>query len=162
MSRSLAKASTRNSSTGSDEVFVGYEYPSSTDKKEHAQRKVALAALVKPRKNGASFYVTMQNISEFWNVCTRPIENNGLGLSVEAAARQLKRFERLFVRLTENEQVYLDWRDLVTQQGVIGIKVHDAKLVALMMVHRVDGILTFNTKDFKRYSEIKAINPTEV
>lgn len=75
----------------------------------HVQHKVAMAALVKLRKKRASFYVTTQNISEFWNVCTRPIENNGLGLSVQAAAFHLKRLEWLCIRLVDNEQVYLHW-----------------------------------------------------
>lgn len=88
--------------------------------------------------------------------------NNGFGLSVAAAAFHLKRFERLFARLIENEQVYLQWRDLIIGHKVIGVKVHDAKLVASMVVHRIDKLLTFNTKDFKRYSEIEAIDPVNV
>jgi len=30
--------------------------------------------------------IFLQNIAEFWNVCTRPADKNGLGLSVEETA----------------------------------------------------------------------------
>ncbi len=35
--------------------------------------------------------------------------------------------------------------------AVVGSKVHDAKLVALMNVHGIGRILTFETSDFSRY-----------
>jgi predicted nucleic acid-binding protein len=39
---------------------------------------------------------------------------------------------------------------------------HDARIVAAMLSHRVTHLLTFNTADFKRYTEITTINPREV
>ncbi|MFM6282248.1 MAG: PIN domain nuclease, partial [Dolichospermum sp.] len=58
--------------------------------------------------------------------------------------------------------VYSEWEGLVITHSVIGINVHDAKLVAAMLVHGITHILTFNTKDFARYSEIIAVNPTKI
>jgi predicted nucleic acid-binding protein len=104
----------------------------------------------------------MQNISEFWNVCTRPVANNGLGLTLEATARHLKRIERLFVRLPDSENHYAVWRDLVFRERVLGVRVHDAKLVALMMLYDIDKILTFNTRDFARYPKIEPVSPLDV
>lgn len=127
----------------------------------HPQHAVTLTCLRKLREADSSLFVTTQNLSEFWNVCTRPAENNGLGLSVAEAAFHLKGFERLFIRLVDNEHVYSHWSDLVISRNVMGSKVHDAKLVASMLAHEIDNLLTFNTKDFKRYSEIDAIDPTE-
>ena len=46
--------------------------------------------------------------------------------------------------------------------GVIGVNVHDARLVAAMLVHGLTHILTFNTTDFARYTEITAVHPTAV
>jgi predicted nucleic acid-binding protein len=40
---------------------------------------------------------------------------------------------------------------------VKGIGVHDARLVASMMVHGVNNLLTFDTGDFKRYEEITPV-----
>jgi len=39
--------------------------------------------------------------------------------------------------------------------------VHDARLVAMMNVHGVRRILTFNTSDFARF-EIEALHPSAV
>ena len=44
-----------------------------------------------------------------------------------------------------------EWRRLVVNYGVSGVQVHDARLVATMLVHDVTHILTFNTQDFIRY-----------
>jgi predicted nucleic acid-binding protein len=40
-------------------------------------------------------------------------------------------------------------------------KVHDTKLVAVMNVHGVRKILTFNTADFTRY-EIETLHPASL
>jgi predicted nucleic acid-binding protein len=47
---------------------------------------------------------------------------------------------------------------MVVQHGVLGSKVHDAKLVATMNIHGVRRILTVNTGDFTRY-DIEAVHP---
>jgi len=46
---------------------------------------------------------------------------------------------------------------------VSGVKVHDARIVAAMLVHKISHILTFNTKDFSRYSGIciTAVDPSD-
>lgn len=51
-----------------------------------------------------------------------------------------------------------EWRRLVVQHNVPGVKVHDARLVAAMNVHNVPRILTFNAGDFLRYG-IEVIEP---
>ena len=51
---------------------------------------------------------------------------------------------------------------MVSKHEVKGKEVHDARIVAAMLAHRVTHLLTFNTADFKRYTEIAAINPREV
>jgi hypothetical protein len=36
---------------------------------------------------------TSQNVGEFWNVCTRPVDRNGYGLSPQETDRLAKTFE---------------------------------------------------------------------
>ena len=52
-----------------------------------------------------------------------------------------------------------EWERIVSQHQVSGKQVHDARLVAAMMSHRVTHILTFNTADFTRYTEITVVQP---
>ena len=72
---------------------------------------------------------------------------------------ELKRFERLFDFLPDTEEVYQNWRELVVNHSVSGVKVHDAKIVAAMKAHNIQNLLTFNAKDFKRYTDVKAVEP---
>jgi len=109
-------------------------------------------------------YVAGQNFVEFWNVATRPVENNGLGQTTKVADQVLKELEQAFSRLPEPTEIYERWRDLVVRFGVSGVKVHDARLVAFMLGHGIVRILTFNVDDFRRYEVlgIRAVGPAEV
>jgi predicted nucleic acid-binding protein len=42
------------------------------------------------------------------------------------------------------------------------VKVYDARLVAIMKVYGVDSILTFNSADFARYDQIRAVDLASV
>lgn len=78
---------------------------------------------------------TSQNIVEFWNVCTRPpAVRGGLGLSIEATERRVRLLERHFRVLPDNSATYQQWKALVLAHQVRGVQVHDARIVATMMV----------------------------
>lgn len=128
----------------------------------HPHHKEAAEALKKLRRQGFNFYILLQNVSEFWNVCTRPLDKNGLGFSIETTDLQLKRLERFFIFLPDTDEVYKNWRELVVKHSVSGIQVHDAKIAAAVKAHNIEKLLTFNAKDFKRYSDIKAVEPKDV
>jgi len=103
--------------------------------------------------------LTPQNVKEFWNACTRPTDRNGLGLSVAGAERHTQLLEKYFTVLPDSAAAYSIWRQLLPKYEVIGTKVHDAYLVATMQAHGILQVLTFNTSDFARYSEIQATDP---
>lgn len=46
--------------------------------------------------------------------------------------------------LPDSGAVYQEWRRIVVQYGVLGVQVHDARLVAGRNVHRVSHILTLH------------------
>lgn len=76
--------------------------------------------------------------------------------------RYYSRFESLFTVLPETIETYGEWRRLVATHAVSGLKAHDTRLVALMLTHGVENILTFNVSDFERYSAITVVHPTEI
>ena len=45
------------------------------------QYTVARSAIENLVQQGAALHITSQNVIEFWNVLTRPIANNGFGMS---------------------------------------------------------------------------------
>ena len=100
-----------------------------------------------------------QNLVEFWNASTRPGNANGLGFSPEQAARYLDRFQTILRVLPETPEIFPAWRKLVLRHRVLGIKVHDARIVAAMSIHQVSKILTFDLDDFKRYENITVVHP---
>ncbi len=118
------------------------------------QHAGVLSAIRKLKNGGNEIYILPQNCVEFWNVCTRPTSRNGFGLSIQQANHSLRLVERIFPLLPDNARVHQEWRKLVLSFGVSGVQVHDARIVAAMLVHQVAHILTFNTLDFARYSSI--------
>ena len=121
------------------------------------QHAVVLSAIKKLKANGDKIYILPQTCVEFWNVCTRPTARNGFGLTVQQASHSLRLVERIFPLLPDNSNVHQEWRKLVVRFGVSGVQVHDARIVAAMLVHQITHILTFNISDFTRYSSIGII-----
>ncbi|HEU5015181.1 MAG TPA: PIN domain-containing protein [Roseiflexaceae bacterium] len=127
----------------------------------HTTMRVAVRKL---RQDGHQLCIAPQNCVEFWNVATRPTTQNGYGLSTSEADTALRLIERLFPLLPEQPTVYAEWRKLVVQFSVSGVQVHDARLVATMLSHSINHMITANTDDFTRYTSIGivAVHPTHV
>jgi predicted nucleic acid-binding protein len=128
---------------------------------DHEHYWIAVKSVARLLAEETPLYFTLQNISEFWNVATRPIANNGLGFLPAMAMAEIETIEWYLEFLPDSRAVYEEWKRLVVVHGVLGSKVHDAKLVSMMKVHRIHKILTFNAGDFARY-EIEAIRPASL
>ena len=100
------------------------------------QHKLVDTALAHLAGQGTTLHYTHQNIAEFWNAMTRPVERNGLG--------------------------YREWRRIVLKHSVSGVQVYDARLAAAMYVHGVSHILTLNVADFGRFDDVTALHPDSV
>jgi predicted nucleic acid-binding protein len=117
-------------------------------------------SILKRQKN--QLYIMPQNLIEFWNVCTRPLDKNGLGYSLTETQAEINKIKSFFPLLSDSPTIYPEWERLVSTYQVKGVNVHDARLVAAMLVHKLTHILTFNSDDFRRYSEIIVVNPKQV
>jgi predicted nucleic acid-binding protein len=127
-----------------------------------AQRDAALNAVVQLVERGHLACITPQSYYEYWVVATRPREQNGLGLPCSQATADLSRFDVEFALLDDSAGTLSALRELIAKYSVTGKLAHDARLVAAMLQHGVTYLLTFNTRDFARYSEITAFDPSEV
>jgi predicted nucleic acid-binding protein len=106
--------------------------------------------------------ITTQNIAELWNVATRPVANNGLALSSSAIAKLYEdTIEPTCAIAVETKFLPIVLRRLLSQYNVVGKQVHDARLVAMMLVWQVENLLTLNDHDFRRYEPegIKIVTP---
>lgn len=107
-------------------------------------------------------FIVPQTIYELWNVCTRPIENNGFGFTTQETQSIVSGIEQNFFLKLDSPDIYHQWKKLVERYQVKGVKVHDTRLVAACLVHGLTHILTFNTRDFKRFQSITAVHPENI
>jgi predicted nucleic acid-binding protein len=129
---------------------------------QHPQYSIAAAAVAELRKQGVDLSVALQNLVEFWVVATRPVANNGLGMSPLTISGELWALNGLFRLLEGKPGVAGVWERLVGAHLISGKQAHDAHLVAVMLVHGVTSILTFNIADFQRYPDITVLDPEKV
>ena len=117
------------------------------------QSDVARAAIQTLLRRRERLIVVPQSLYEFWAVATRragppPVGRNGLGMTAVQAGHWLRFFRRRFTLLPDREELSTLWQELVERHAVIGIRAHDARLVAAMQSYGITRLLTFNASDF--------------
>jgi len=126
-------------------------------------RHPVLTALARLKADNEDLFYTSQVLAEFWTVCTRPASaRGGYGLSPEKTERKARIIERFCRLAPDSLATHLQWRRLITAHSVMGVEVHDARLVAAMIVHGIPNLLTFNLDDFKRFDRISIVSPAAV
>ena len=126
-------------------------------------RTSVLDALRKLRAGGEELHYTMQVLAEFWTVCTRPATvRGGYGLSPPQTEKKARIIERYCRLLPDSLATHQEWRRLIVAHSVMGVEIHDARLVATMNVYGVTHLLTINKDDFKRFPGIMVVLPGEV
>jgi len=128
----------------------------------HPQSPIVQRALGALRSGNEMLYLTSQNLVEFWAVATRATSENGLGMTVESAARELGYLRHLFLLLADSSSILDEWQRVVTTYTVRGKSAHDARIVAAMNVYGITTVVTFNIQDFTRYTNISAIHPAAI
>ena len=81
-------------------------------------------------KQNEQLCVVPQNFYELWVVCTRPVAQNGLGMTPAEVEAEVGQLERLFTVLDDTAAIFPEWRRIVNQYQVSGNSGHDARLVA--------------------------------
>jgi predicted nucleic acid-binding protein len=115
-----------------------------------AHHAVAARAVLELHRRGEVLHTTPQVMIEFRNVATRPKTANGAGLPIAEAEAHAATFESKFPLLADTPDIFPAWKGLVGALGIIGKKVHDARLLAVCHVHAITHLLTFNVADFVR------------
>jgi predicted nucleic acid-binding protein len=134
------------------------------DKKDslHGLVEDAVDTLIARREE---LLITTQNIAELWNVATRPITNNGLALTPTAIAKLYEDTIDPMCEVLPEPDTFVDQlKRLLIQYGATGKQVHDARLIAMMIVWQVESLLTLNERDFRRYEAegIRIFTPASI
>jgi predicted nucleic acid-binding protein len=107
-----------------------------------------------------SFWVARQSIREYMVVMTNLMKIAG-EFDHEALAADVKNFLASYHLADETAQVTAHLVEMVKVQRLIGKKIHDANLVAVMLAHGIDTILTNNVLDFQPFSHLITIEPLQ-
>jgi predicted nucleic acid-binding protein len=130
--------------------------------RESPHHVIAVNALATLLARGDAIFLTAQNLIEFWSVASRPSAANGLGWPVTTVRQEIDRLLAQFPLLEEIPAIFTNWSYLVTTHQITGRRVHDARLVAVMVAHGVTHLLTFNGDDFRAFDEIVVVAPADV
>lgn len=127
-----------------------------------ATQATAATAVSALRAGGDTLHIVPQCVYEFWAVATRPIANNGLGLSVAECLRELASLKGSFAFLDDRPALFSEWEAIVAVGACHGKVAHDARYVAAMRTHGLTHLLTFNVSDFTRFTGIALLDPNTV
>lgn len=103
---------------------------------------------------GTVLYASGQIFREYLVVATRPIDVNGLGLPLEAALGNTAAFATRVDSLPEDERVRRRLEEILRTVGCTGRQIHDANVVATMLAHGVETVVTSNVADFVRFGHL--------
>jgi predicted nucleic acid-binding protein len=119
----------------------------------------AVEGIATVRERGYQPSLVPQVIYEFWVIATRPIERNGLGMSVAQTQADVSKCLTMFQFFRDERAIFDQWHVLVFSNEVHGKQAHDARLVAAMQRHEIQHLMTFNVSDFARYDGMVVVNP---
>jgi predicted nucleic acid-binding protein len=92
-----------------------------------------------------------QVLREYLSVATRSADQNGLGLNLPDALGNVRAIRERTTLLTEDTKVADRLLGLLADVECRGKQVHDANLVATMLVHDIGAVVTMNLEDFARF-----------
>jgi predicted nucleic acid-binding protein len=121
--------------------------------RSRAEHQGAAAVLNQWPREGTVLYASGQILREYLGVATRPVAQNGLGLRADEALANVRAIRRRVQLLAEDGKVSDRLLALVEEVACGGKQVHDANIVATMLVHGVESLVTLNVADFARFDE---------
>ena len=116
-----------------------------------AEHRDALMILNEWAAGGTTLCTSGQILREYLAVATRPAENNGLGLKSADAVSNVRAFRERTAFLAEDARVADRLQGLLTDVACGGKQVHDANVIATMLAHGVDTVVTMKAEDFARF-----------
>lgn len=119
----------------------------------------ARAALDEWSTRGITLYTSAQILREYLSVATRPVAQNGLGLRQADAVANVRALSERLRLLAENDKVHARLLALLDETNCAGKQVHDANVVATMLTHGIDGLVTLNVDDFTRFQHLITVIP---
>lgn len=104
-------------------------------------------------REDAELWISGQVIREFIVQATHP-RTLKVPLTIEEVIREIGLIEQLFYVADETSAVRAKLLSLLQTYPTRGKQIHDANIVATMLVNDIDRLVTINLDDFKRFANI--------
>jgi predicted nucleic acid-binding protein len=105
-----------------------------------------------------NLWVSRQVFREFAVIVSREMLAVG-NIEFDKLEGVIQQFERDFLVAEDSKMVTSAWLSLLGETKSAGKQVHDANIVATMLAHGIDAILTHNVEDFRRFAHLIEIVP---
>lgn len=115
----------------------------------HHEARLALDRLWDDR---AELVISHQVVREYIANITRP-QTYSRAVPIADVLAQVSDFRKTFLVLPEPANALDELIEIVRAVPVGGKQIHDANIVAVMLAHGVQELLTHNVVDFERYSD---------
>ena len=116
-----------------------------------------LRVITETGASGRHPVTSLQVFREFMVVATRPLENNGLGLTSLEAIENIKEFRHFCAVLEPQPAEWQHLERLVATLELKGKRIHDANIAATMLSSGIEWLTTDNPTDFNGIDEIKLL-----
>jgi predicted nucleic acid-binding protein len=139
--------------TPPDRVMVDTNVLLAATDEDRAEHRDALTVVNAWAAGPTELCTSGQVLREYLSVATRPPDRNGLGLKLPDALGNVRAIRERATLLPEDSKVTDRLLALLTDVECSGKQVHDANLVATMLVHGVGAVVTMNLEDFTRFGQ---------
>ncbi len=143
-----------------DRVFLDTNILVYANAAEAPLHQIALIAIETRYEAGVELWVSRQVLREYLVTFSRPQKFMN-PRPISTVVERIRYFQSRFRVAEDNSAVTARLLDLVQQLPTGGKQVHDANIVATMLVHDIPTLLTHNTDDFARFSSHITIVPLE-
>ncbi len=96
-------------------------------------------------------FTTSKNIAEFLAVITRPPQ---FSLVMKDALQIVQDLNTICSFVYPNSKSLQIFTELLRKYEPTGLKIHDFDIISIALAHKLNTIVTFNTKDFAGISEV--------
>jgi predicted nucleic acid-binding protein len=103
-------------------------------------------------------WISPQILREYLAVATRQ-QGPIAAVAMQEALRDIERFRTTFEVTQESPAEFRRLLELLAKVPASGKQVHDANLVATMLENGFRHLLTFNQRDFRRFTNIIELEP---
>lgn len=134
-------------------VFVDTNVLVYADLPASAHHIVARDALRRLQKSNRPLCISSQVLREYLSAVTRP-DSSGHATPMQEAIASVAELRSLLNVVQERSDTLDRLLDLLANHPTAGKQVHDANLVATMLSAGIPALLTFNTRDFRRFEDV--------